>query len=339
MLRHTLKPLVTAAVALLITTAAPSQTGGPAGYSVVSRIPGPDGGWDLLDIDPVAQRLYLARRAGVMSVDLASGKVTPDLVAGDGMHASMPVPGTSRVLSTNGDTNTVTIFDGVSGKVFAKLEVGTKPDAVAWDQATRTAWVMNPGSGDISVVDPLAEKVLGTITVGGSLELGIADGNGTLYVNVEDRNEVAVLDTRARKLLRRFPLNGCEGPTGIAYAPDQKLVISACANGVAVISKPDGHAVATLPVGPRPDGAAYDATRHLAFVPSGGDGTLYVIRLSPKPEVVQRLETARGARTIALDAATGRLYLPSARYETAAGASRPAMIPGSFSVLVVAPAP
>ena len=148
---------------------------------------------------------------------------------------------------------------------------------------------------------------------------------------------MAVLDTRARKVLNRFPLAGCERPTGIAYAPDLKLIVSACANGVAVISAPDGHEVARLTVGLRPDGAVYDETRKLAFVPSGGDGTLYVIRLAPKPEVVQRLETARGARTIALDTATGRLYLPSAQYEPAVGATGPTMLPGTFTLLVVAP--
>jgi DNA-binding beta-propeller fold protein YncE len=327
----------TAALAMLATTVAFSQTATPPNYSVVARISGPDGGWDLLDVDPASGRLYVARRSGVMAVDLASGNVTPTLAVGEGMHAAMPVPGTTTVLSTNGGTNTATLFDGATGAVIATLPVGTNPDAVAWDEATKTAWVMTPGSGGISVVDPISAKVIDTIAVGGSLELGAADGMGHLFVNVEDRNEVVVLDTRARKVLRRFPLQGCEGPTGIAYAPDVKQILSACANGVAVISAPDGHRIASLAVGPRPDGAVYDAVRKLAFVPSGGDGSLYVIRLATKPEVVQRLETARGARTIALDPRTGRLYLPSARYEAAAGASRPAMVPGSFAILVVAP--
>jgi DNA-binding beta-propeller fold protein YncE len=331
------KSRMTAVLALMASTAALSQAPAPPNYSVVARISGADGGWDLLDVDPVAGRLYVARRSGVMAVDLASGTVTPNLTAGEGMHAAMSVPGTTRVVSTNGGTSTVTVFEGATGAVIATLPVGTNPDAVTWDEATRTAWVMTPGSGGISVVDPVSARVIDTIAVGGSLELGAADGKGHLFVNVEDRNEVVVLDTHSRKVLRRFPLQGCEGPTGIAYAPDVKQILSACANGVAVISAPDGHEIASLTVGPRPDGAVYDAVRKLAFVPSGGDGSLYVIRLAPKPQVVQRVETARGARTIALDATTGRLYLPSARYEAAAGATRPAMIPGSFAVLVVAP--
>ena len=176
-----------------------------------------------------------------------------------------------------------------------------------------------------------------SILIGLTLELGATDGRGRLYVNVEDRNEVAVIDTRSRKVLNRFPLAGCDGPTGIAYAPDAKAIVSACANGIAVVSAPDGRAVASLKIGPGADGAAYDARRQLAFVPSGGDGTLSVIRLTPRPSVVETIKTAKGARTVALDPSTGRLYLPCAQYLPAVGTARPAMAPGSFHILVVAP--
>ena len=139
------------------------------------------------------------------------------------------------------------------------------------------------------------------------------------------------------KLVTRFALQGCDGPTGIAYAPDVDRPISACANGVAVVSTPDGHQVARLAIGPRPDGALYDPMCKLAFVPSGGDGTLAVIRMSGKPEVVAQVKTAKGARTAALDPATGRIYLPSAQYAAPIGDARPAMLPGTFAVLIVAP--
>ncbi|MBA3896668.1 MAG: YncE family protein [Sphingomonadaceae bacterium] len=292
----------------------------------------------MLGVDPVSHRVYVARREGVTAVDLAAEKVTPGLVTTMRGHDAMPIPGTTRVISTDGGANTATLFEGLTGKVIATLPVGTKPDAVAWDPVTRTAWVMTPGSGNISVVDPAAAKVVATVVVGGSLELGAADGHGRLYVNVEDKNEVAVLDTRSRTVVVRFPLKGCEGPTGIAYASDAALILSACANGIVVVSAPDGREVASLKIGPGPDGAVYDARRRLAFVPSGGDGTLSVIRLSPKPEVVAVVPTTKGARTIALDPSTGRLYLPSAQYLPAVGTARPAMVPGSFRLLVVAPA-
>ena len=179
---------------------------------------------------------------------------------------------------------------------MATIPAGKKPDAIAYDPATSTIWVMNAGSGDITVIDPATLKVRTTVAVGGSLELGAADDKGRLYVNVEDRNDVAVIDTKAMKLVTRFPLQGCDGPTGIAYAADVHRIISACANGVAIVSAPDGHQIARLAIGPRPDGALYDPLRKLAFVPSGGDGTLAVIRMSGKPEVVAQVAVQSNGR-------------------------------------------
>ena len=331
-----MKSTLAAVVASLLSSGALAAPALPA-YEIVDRIAGADGGWDLLSVDPVLQRLYVARSNGVMAVDLKAGKVSPDIVPSNRGHDAMPIPGTPNVISTNGGANTATLFNGLTGEIFVTLPVGTKPDAVAWDPATKTAWVMTPGSGDISVVDPASAKVVATIAVGGSLELGAADGNGRLYVNVEDKNEVAMLDTRARKVITRFPLKGCEEPTGIAYAADTKQIVSACGNGVTIVSAPNGRQIASLKTGPGADGAVYDARRHLAFVPSGGDGTLSIIRLGAKPQVIGIIATAKGARTVALDPATGRLYLPSAQYLPANDAKRPPMVPGSFRILVVAP--
>jgi DNA-binding beta-propeller fold protein YncE len=197
---------------------------------------------------------------------------------------------------------------------------------------------MNPGSGDITVVDPASAKVLGTVPVGGSLEMGEADGRGRMYVNIEDKNEVAVLDTRARKLISRFPLAGCDGPTGIVVDDRTNEILSACGgNAVAVVSAPGGHQVARLPIGKGADGAAYDAVRRLALVPAGRDGNLTVIRLGAKPAVVEQVSTAVSARTIATDPAKGRAYLPSASLGPAPAGERPKAVPGSFKVLVVAP--
>ena len=327
--------LTTVLAALCLSAAA--RAAAPT-YVVTGKIAGPDGGWDLLGVDPAAHRLYVARSGGVMAVDLATGTVTPDLVKSQRGHAALPIPGTAMVVSTSGGEGKAYLFDGTAGAISAALTVGKNPDAAAYDPATKTVWVMNPGSGDISVVDVAAGKVIDTVAVGGSLELGVADGAGKLFVNIEDMNEVVVMDTRARKLLTRFPLTGCDGPTGIAYDPRAKQILSACANGVAIVSEPDGKFIASLKVGARPDGAAFDETRHLAFVPSGGEGNISVIRLGKTPEVIETVQTAKGARTITLDPSTGVLYLPSAQYAPAVGTARPAMIPGSFAVLIVSPA-
>ena len=310
----------------------------PPHYRVVGSVPGPDGGWDLTSVDPVAGRLYVARSEAIMALDLATNRVTPAVVPAQRGHSAFVIPGTRDVISTNGTSNTAVIFDGMSGKVRSVIAVGKKPDAVAFDPLTRTVWVMNADGGDISVVDPRSAKVVATVMVGGSLELGVADGSGRIFVNVEDRNDVAVLDTRARKLIARFPLTGCEGPTGIAYARDVRLLVSACANGRAIVSTREGVQVANLQIGARPDGALYDEQRHVILIPSGGDGTLAVIRLDGSPRVVETVKTAIGARTGALDAVTGRVYLSAADFAPAEGAKRPSSLPGTYRVLIVAPA-
>jgi DNA-binding beta-propeller fold protein YncE len=336
--RSSLKTSVAlAGVAIALVAAAP--TSAPAAfYRITATIPGPDGGWDLASVDPVAHRLYVARTDGVMAVDLRTGKVTSGLVPSQRGHAALAIPGTREIVSTNGTANSALLFDGLTGRVRATIATGKKPDAAAYDPRTRTVWIMNPDSGNITVFDPKSAKVLATVPVAGSLELGAVDGEGRLFVNVEDRNEVAVIDTRSRALVKRFSLPGCDGPTGIAYAPDAKLLVSACANGLAIVSTRDGRTVATLPIGPRPDGVLYDPRRHVALIPSGGDGTLAVIRLSGTPRVVDRIATAKGSRTAALDPSTGRVYLPAADFAPAVGKERPKMIPGTFRVMVLQPA-
>jgi YVTN family beta-propeller protein len=316
--------------------AASAATAAPS-YSVVGTYKAADGGWDILSVDPVSHRLYVARRDSVTAVDLKFGEVTDKLAAADGGHSALAIPGTSDVLVTNGTANTAAIVDGRTGQLRATVATGKKPDAAAYDPSTKEIWVMTPGDGNITVIDPATAKAVATVQVGGSLEFATADGHGKLYVNVEDKNEVAVIDTRTRKLLRREPLPGCDGPSGIAFDPATKETLSACSNGVAVILSATGKPVASLTIGKRPDGAAFDERRHVALVPSGADGTLSIIELSPKPRVVATVQTAKSARTIALDPSTGRAYLPATDLLPPVGNERPKAVPGSFRIIVVAP--
>ena len=322
-------------VPLLIAASAASAA--PPSYSVVGTYKAADGGWDILSVDPVAHRLYVARRDAVTAVDLGSGQVTDRLARADGGHSALAIPGTGDVLVTNGTANTATIVDGRTGRLRATVPTGKKPDAATYDPATRTIWVMTPGDGAITVIEPSSAKVLATVPVGGSLEFGAADGHGKLYVNVEDKNEVAVVDTKTRRVLRHQLLPGCDGPTGIVYDPATRETLSACANGVAVVLSAAGKPVASLTIGKRPDGAVIDLKRHIVLVPSGADGTLSIIQLSPTPKVVGTVQTAKSARTIALDPSTGRAYLPATDLQPTVGNERPKAVPGTFRIIVVAP--
>lgn len=306
-------------------------------YSVVGQYRGGDGGWDLLSVDPDTHRLYVARGDGVMAVDLETDESVDSLVPAQRAHAALAIPKTGEVIVTNGAADTAVIVDGATGAVRATIPTGKRPDGAAWDPATGSVWVMNPGDGTTSVIDPASARVVATVPVGGSLEFGAPDGRGKLYVTVEDKNQVAVIDTIKRVVIARYPLTGCDGPTGIIYLPGPKEIVSACANGVADVLGADGRAVASVAIGQHPDGAAYDPHRKVILIPSGSEGMLYVLSADAVPAVIQKVPTAKSARTIALDTSTGRAYLPAADLLPAQPGQRPQAKPGTFRVLIVAP--
>ena len=334
------KLLAVSLVTLIVATASQAvAAAASAPMKIVDRIAGPDGGWDYANFDPVHRRLYVARGASIMAIDVDTGKVTPSLVAAQRAHIALSLPGGDELLVTNGGANTATLVDALSGAVRATVPTGQNPDAALFDPASGLAFVMNGRSGDITLIDIKAAKAVATIPVGGKLEFGVSDGKGRVFVNVEDKGEIAVIDTAKRKVIAHWPMAGCEEPSGLAYAVDAKLLIAACSNGkAAVVSVATGKVVTSLAVGEEPDAAFYDVQRHLAYVPSGGDGNLSVIAVrGPKDvAVIDKVTTKPGARTGALDPATGRVYLPSADYEQAVqpGGRRVVRI-GSFAVLVM----
>ncbi len=302
---------------------------------VTARIAGADGGWDYASVDTASNRLFVSRSDGVMAVDLATGKVTPQFVPGARVHASFVIPGSNIGVSTNGTPNTATLFDARTGAVTATIKVGAKPDAATYDARSGTVWVMNADDGTASIIDPKAAKLVGSVSIGGALEFAVVDGKGHLFVNVEDKAEIAMVDIKARKVVRRTALPGCEEPTGLALT-DSGVLIAACANGVAkTVAASSGKLLHDIAIGPRPDAVIWDARRKRAYIPSGGDGTLAVIDASNAlPHIVAKVATQTGARTGAVDPATGKLYLPTARYDSS-GPGRPKAVPGSFEVLVV----
>jgi DNA-binding beta-propeller fold protein YncE len=324
--------LAGAIAAVLIASAAQA---GPAGYRIVDRIPAPDGPWDFLRVDPARDRLLVTRGSSVMSVDLSTRAVTAGFVAGQRTHDALPVNGGNEVLVTNGGNDTATFFDAATGAELGATPTGKGPDAATYDAKTGLALVMDHLGGQVTLIDPATHKAAGTIEVGGVLEVAATDGEGLAFVNVEDRNEVAVLDLAARKALRRYALPGCDGPTGLVYEASHRWLVAACDGSTVVLKAADGAVVATLRTGKAADGVALDAARKLAFVP-GREGSLSVISLAgPRPAVVGVVPTDPGVKTLALDPRSGRVYLPTARFAAAAAGARPVATPGSFVILVI----
>jgi DNA-binding beta-propeller fold protein YncE len=327
------------AIGALATSLATAAWASTPVYRVTERLPGPDGGWDYVKVDAAHNRLLAPRGGAVMAVDLASGKVTTGLAPGGRQHVALPMAGGREILVTNGASDTAVFVDAFSGAMIAAVPTAKGPDAAATDPKSGLAIVMGHAGGAVTLIDPRQHRSIGTVTVGGALEEAAADGSGRAFVNIEDRNEIAVIDLAAQKVAARWPLPGCDGPTGLAYNPQDRLLIAACDGATALVRTSDGKVVQTLPTGHGADGAVYDAKRRLAFVPAGRDGTLAVIAFADgKARIAQQVTTQRGARTLALDERTGRIYLPTAQYAPPAVAGgRPTPVPGTFEVLVVAP--
>lgn len=327
-----LKLFASCALALLAMT---PGSAGPTVPHVVGRIPLHDGGWDILTVDPATGRVFIGRSDGVDMVDPKSRDVTPHFVRGAGFHAVTIVPGTPFAVASE-KAGTVLVFDRATGRITGQVPSAPDADAMIYEPSSRTVWVMNGDSGTITIVDPVTARATGKIAVGGSLEFPALDGRGHLFVNIEDKAELAEIDIANRKVIRRTKLAGCEKPTGLAFIPSGTL-LSACANGVAKVTRAsDGAALEDLVIGPRPDGAFADDKRQRAYIPSGGDGTLAVIDTSgPLPRKIGTVQTQVSARTGAVDPATGAVYLPVAKFGAAPKVGRPPIVTGSVELLIV----
>ncbi|MBV8971690.1 MAG: hypothetical protein JO290_05305 [Sphingomonadaceae bacterium] len=319
------------AAAALIGTAAAAQ-------SVVQRIAVPDGGWDYVSFDPTSHRVFVGRSDGVLTVDVTSGKVTPQLVAATRTHAALALGDTGLGAVTSTAAGGVILFDGATGAVKATLPTGPKPDAALFDARTKTLLVLDNKVGTVTMIDPVAAKVTGTVSTGtggvGALESGALDGRGHLFVTVEDGGEIADIDLAAKTVARRIKLAGCDEPGGLTLTKAGVLIAS-CANRVAkVVDAKTGAALGDLAIGNGPDQAAYDPARDRAYIPTGRDGMVTVIDTSARmPRVIATVPGQQGARGGAVDPATGTLWTIAAKYEPAAAGQRPKAVPGSVEVI------
>lgn len=326
-------PFLLAAVALAAATPPPAPH-----YAVAGSISGPDGGWDYARVDPDTRRLYVARSDAVTVIDLDKGSTIASWGPIARGHAVVPLPG-NRLLVTTGNDASVRFLDTTDGHQIASVAVGTKPDAAIYDPATGRAFVMNAASGSISILDTVAMRVTATIAVKPALEYAALAKDGTLFANNEDADALEVIDVAHGKVLAPIAMPGCQGPTGLGYDMRGDRLISACANGKAiVIDAARRRVVGTIDIGKGADAVIVDDTRHLAFIPCGSDGVLDILSLQgPAIARAGRVATEAGARTGALDPRTGAIYLPTARFASPSEAGkRPSTLPGSFHVIKVA---
>ncbi len=303
------------------------------------------GGWDYLTLDTTGRQLFLSRATHVDIVDTASGKVIGTVPNTQGVHGIALAEDLKRGYASNGKADSVTAFDLTDFKVIREVKIaGHNPDAILYEPVGKHVFTFNGKSKDITVLDASSLAVVATFPVPDKPEFAVDGGDGRIYVNIEsDAGQMAVIDSRKLSIERIVPLPGCASPSGLAIDKVHHRLFSVCDGKIMAITDADtGRQIARVPIGEGPDAAAFDAKRGLVFS-SNSDGTLTVVRQrTPDLYSVQAtVPTQRGARTMALDAAGGKVYLVSADFEPPAAPTseqphpRPVPTPDSFTVLVV----
>jgi DNA-binding beta-propeller fold protein YncE len=315
-------------------------------YHVAQRVPlGGEGGWDYIAVDTARGRLFITRSDRVMVVDQATGKQVGEITGLNRGHGVAFDHATNHGFATSGADSTVTMFDLGTLAVLKRTIAAVDDDAVLYDPVSKRVFTMNGDAGSASVMDPTSGERVGNIDLGGKPEFGVTDGAGHVYINIEDKGEVVEVDPAAMKLSRRWSIAPCEEPSGLAIDVAHRRLFSVCGNKLMAVSDAaSGKLITTLPIGSGVDGAAFDPASGNAFA-SNGEGTVTVVHEDTPDNfrVVSTVQTMTGARTIALDPKTHRVYTVGARFgpmpaaASGTGRRRPPIIPGSFTLLVLEP--
>ena len=331
-----------AAALLFGLLAAPVLLAGQQPYRILDHWKiGGEGGWDYLIADSGAHRLYVTHGTRVEVVDTQTGKPVGSINGLQGIHGvALDTAGKFGYIS-DGRANAVVVFDRATLATVASIPAGTNPDAIIFEPATQTVWTFNGRSNDATVIDAATQKVVATIPLPGKPEFAVVDGKGTIYNNIEDKNQIVRLDAHTRKLTATWPA-GCDSPSGLAFdIPGARLFPGCDGKKMAVVDSSTGKVLATPAIGDGPDAAGWDAKNKLAFA-SSGDGILSVVDASSTDyKTIETLPTQRGARTMTYDSGEDRVYLVTAEFGPRPDPTpqnprpRPAIVPGSFTILVV----
>jgi DNA-binding beta-propeller fold protein YncE len=313
-------------------------------YRLLQTIPIPgDDGWDHPTVDTTARRLYVTHGTHVAVIDVDSGQSLGKIDNTPGVHFTVIDPELGRGFISNGGAARLSIFDT---KTFATIgevkSTGENPGPTVFDPATRRIFTFNLNTNNATVVDSKDGKVVGSFDLGGKPELAGTDGKGSVFVNLVQKNVVLQIDAQKMTPSQSWPVAPGEGPRTMAVDPHNGRLFVGCANRqMVVLNSSDGRLISSVPIGSGPDDSAYDPETHLIYI-SNGDGTVSVIQQNAPDEyrLLETVQTAPGARNMALDLKTKRIFLPLSDRgpppppTAQAPNPRGAFIPGTFRVLV-----
>lgn len=330
-------PIVFFSVAILLQAA--------TGYKVVARYPvSGEGNFDYVTLDTQTRRLYLSHATQVDVVDADSGKhigVIPDT---PGVHGIAIVAAFKHGFTTNGREHKVSMFDPSNLQLIKKIDVGRGPDGIYFHPASKRIFTNNHGSHDITAIDAETGDVVGTVKEAGDGEQAIIGADGMIYVNSENTNDVVVFDPKSLQIKKRFPIGLAKVPTGLAYDPKTSRLFIGTRNEpkMIVMDSTNGKVITSFPIGAGIDWAHFDPESRLIFL-SCGDGTLNIFhqKSADEYEDAGAVKTQQGAKTMAFDPKTKKIFLPAAEYDMKPDAADPSkpplrlLRPGSFMVVVV----
>jgi len=306
-------------------------------YSIVKTYHIPSsGGWDYISINN--NKVYVSHGTQVNILNEENGDSIGVILNTNGVHGIAFDNDLNRGYTSNGRLNNVTVFDLHDNNIITQIATGENPDAIMYEPFTKTIITCNGRSQNLSLIDTKSNTVVSTIALNGKPEEAVSDKKGKLFINLEDKSEIAVVDLIKKEVVGRWSLKPGEGPTGLAYDPDTKRLFSTCDKQLIVMDATNGNIVAKVPIGNGTDGVAFDIKNHIIYT-SNGEGTITVIKelSADNYQLIGNYKTKRGARTIAMDQKTDTLFLPTADFDPTKTNSngRPMMIPGSFQILVV----
>ncbi len=314
----------------------------PLEYKLAATLKiGGDGGWDYAMLH--RGLLYVTRVTHTMAIEVATGKIVADIPGQQRSHGVAIVPDVRRGFISDGGSGSVLIFDLKTHEVLGHVPAADDADGIIYDRASNRVLVMCGDAHKLVAiapdVNPNGGKPAATVDLGGSPEFAVADEKGKVYVNIADKDEVAVVDTKQMKVVARWPTAPGMRPTGMSMDRATHRLFIGCRNKTLIVmNADDGKIVADFPIGAFVDATAFRGG--LVFA-SCGDGTLSIIReVSPdKFEVAQVLKTELGARTMAVDPTGVLIYLPTADLTFPAGSNpahpRPVPVPETFRIVVV----
>src|SRR6201993_1663113 len=310
-------------------------------FKVANRVKlGGEGGWDYLIYDQDGKRLFITRGSHVMVVDAGTLKVSGDIPDLSAIHGVALAPEFNRGFISNGGDNTVTIFDLKTLKKLDSVKVGERPDAILYNPFSKHVFTFNARSKDSTAIDAASGKVGGTVSLGGKPEFPASDGKGKLYVNIEDKSQIAEVDVAKMAVLNTWSIAPCQEPSALAFDVEHHRLFAGCDNKMmAVVDSDSGKVVTTVPIGEGVDAGRFNPKTREIFM-SCGEGVLTIVHedTPDKYSVRQNLPTVKGARTMTLDQDNDIVYLVTAQREaTAAPGQRPAIVPGTFELIVARP--